>query len=99
MSTRALSSGEYFVTFIDDHYKKTWIYLMKTKDEFFDRFREFKALLENAIGKKITMFHSNNGGDSIDKGFTNFCAKEGINERMIATIIGVFHPSMFGPKP
>eukprot|EP00253_Pinus_taeda_P015258 PITA_15258 len=53
MSTRALSGGKYFVTFIDDHCRKTWIYFLKTKDEVFDQFREFKALVENMTGKKI----------------------------------------------
>ena len=32
MSTRTLSGAEYFVTFIDDHSRKTWIYFFKTKD-------------------------------------------------------------------
>ena len=36
MSTGALSGAEYFVTFIDDHSRKTWIYFLKTKDEVFD---------------------------------------------------------------
>jgi len=47
MSTKALSGAECFVTFIDDHSRKTWIYFLKTKDEVFGRFKEFKALLEN----------------------------------------------------
>jgi len=65
MSTKALSGSEYFVTFIDDHSRKTWIYFLKTKDEVFDRFREFKALIENATGKKIKVLRSNNGGEYI----------------------------------
>lgn len=32
MSTRALSGAEHFVTFIDYHSRKTWIYFLKTKD-------------------------------------------------------------------
>ena len=78
MSTKALSNGEYFVTFVDDHSRKTWIYFLKTKDEDFDRFREFKALVENMTGKKIKVLRSDNGGEYMDKDFTNFCAKEGI---------------------
>lgn len=58
MSTRALSGAEYFVTFIDDHSRKTWIYFLKTKDEVFDHFREFKALVENATRKKIKVLRS-----------------------------------------
>jgi transposase InsO family protein len=60
------------------HSRKTWIYFLKTKDEVFDRFREFKALVENATGKKIKVLRSDNGGEYIDKDFTDFCAKEGI---------------------
>lgn len=51
---------------------------MKTKDEVFDRFREFKALVENATGKKIKVLRSDNGGEYINKDFTDFCSKEGI---------------------
>ena len=53
MSTRALIGVEYFVTFIDDHSRKTWIYFLKMKNEVFDRLKEFKALVENLTGKKI----------------------------------------------
>ena len=61
MSTRALSGGEYFVTFIDDHLRKNWIYFLKTKDEVFDCLRELKALVENMIVKMIKVLLSNNG--------------------------------------
>ena len=61
-----------------DHSRKTWIYFLKTKYEVFDRFREFKALVENLTGKKIKILCSNNGGEYTDKEFTNFCAREGI---------------------
>ena len=35
MSTKARSGAEYFLSFIDDHSRKTWIYFLKTKDEVF----------------------------------------------------------------
>ena len=78
MFVKALSGAEYFLSFIDDHSRKTWIYFLKTKDEVFCRFKEFKALVENLIGKKIKVFCSDNDGGYVDKDFTNFCAKEGI---------------------
>ena len=43
----------YYVTFIDDFSQKTWIYLMKTKDDAFNRFQEFRAQVENLTGKQI----------------------------------------------
>ena len=49
MSVSTPSGYLYFVTFIDDYSRKTWIYFLKTKesDEVLDRFKEFKALVEN----------------------------------------------------
>ena len=35
MFVKDLSGVEYFLTFIDDHSRKTWIYFLKTKDKVF----------------------------------------------------------------
>ncbi len=48
--------------FIDDFSRKTWIYFLKSKDEVFGKFKEFKALVENATEKKIKFLRSDNGG-------------------------------------
>ena len=37
----------YFITFTDDHSRFGLVYLMKQKSESFERFKEFKALVEN----------------------------------------------------
>ena len=46
MAVKTLRGHQYYVTFIDDHSGKTWVYLMKSKDEVFNKFREFKAEVE-----------------------------------------------------
>ena len=58
--------------------EKTWIYLLKTRDEVFDRFKEVKALIENMTRKKIKVLRLDNGREYTDKDFTDFCAEEGI---------------------
>ena len=45
----SLSGYNYYVTFIDDFSRRTWIYFIKTKKEVFNRFKEFKSLVENQI--------------------------------------------------
>ncbi len=45
MSSVSLRGFEYFVIFID-YSRKTWIYFMKTKNQVFSLFQEFKALVE-----------------------------------------------------
>jgi hypothetical protein len=47
MSSVSLSGCDYYVTFIDDHSRKTWIYFLKIKSEVFKRFQEFRAFVEN----------------------------------------------------
>lgn len=43
----------YYVTFIDDFSRKTWIYLLKDKDEAFGKFREFKVYAERWCMDKV----------------------------------------------
>ena len=47
MSSPLLSGCLYYVLFIDDYSRKSWIYFLKAKSESFDRFKEFKTLIEN----------------------------------------------------
>ena len=61
ISSSSLSGYVYYVSFIDDFSRKTWIYFMKSKDEVFNKFKEFKALIENYTEKKINIFRSDNG--------------------------------------
>jgi hypothetical protein len=63
MTRKSMSYCEYYVTFIDDYSRKTWIYFLKAKSEVFARFQEFKALVENQSGKGIKVLRSNNGGE------------------------------------
>ena len=39
MSLSSLSGYVYYVSFIDDFSRKTWIYFMKNKDEAFSKFK------------------------------------------------------------
>ena len=75
MSSVSLRGYEYYVTFIDDHSKKTWIYFLKRKksEEVLQRFQEFKSLVENQIGRKIRVLRSDNRGEYTSKEFDGFC--------------------------
>ena len=68
----------YYVSFIDDFSRNTWIYFLKKKSEVFDRFKEFKALVENQTEKKIKVLRTDNGGEFCSKEFEEFCKKCGI---------------------
>ena len=61
MSSSSLSGYVYYVSFIDEFSRKTWIYFTKKKDDVFNKFKEFKSLIENHTEKKIKTFRSANG--------------------------------------
>ena len=46
-------SSKYFITFIDDFNKKTWVYFLKHKSKTCDTFKSFKAFVEKESGCKI----------------------------------------------
>jgi hypothetical protein len=73
----------YYVLFIDDHSQKTWIYFLKTKDGVLARFQEFKAQVENLIGRRIKVLRSNNGGNYTLRDFNDFCIETGINREYV----------------
>jgi histone deacetylase 1/2 len=53
---------KYYVSFIDDYSKFTWIYLLKHKSEVFEKFREFQSLVERTFNRKIIALQSDWGG-------------------------------------
>ena len=53
MSTSARGGYEYFITFINDYSRYGYIYLMRHKSEAFEKFEEFKAVVENHRGRSI----------------------------------------------
>jgi transposase InsO family protein len=83
MSRSSLSGCEYYLTFIDDQSRNTWIYFLKAKSEVFKRFQEFKALVENQTGKRIKVFHSDSGGEYASIEFVDFYTRAGIIRQMI----------------
>ena len=63
MSDKSLGGHLYYVTFIDDHSRKTWLYLLKKKDEIFEKFKEFRLEVETLTKRKIKNLRSDNGGE------------------------------------
>ncbi|MBY3556030.1 DDE-type integrase/transposase/recombinase, partial [Modestobacter lapidis] len=72
----SLGGSRYFVSFIDDYSRHAWIYFLKRKSEVINKFREFKALVENQFDRRIKVLRTDNGKEyePVDK----FCAEVGI---------------------
>lgn len=59
--TYTLGNCQYFITFTDDFTRKAWFFLMKTKDEDFTKFVEWKKMVELQTGKKVKRLRTDNG--------------------------------------
>ena len=78
VSVPSLGKSVYYVSFIDEFSRNTWIYFSGKKSEDFEKFKEFKALVENYTKNKIKVLRTNNGGEFGKKEFEEFCKKCGI---------------------
>ena len=78
---RSLGGAEYFVTFTDDRARYTWVYILKTKDQVFDCFVKWKALVERQSRRKLNTLRTDNGGEYTSNKFEKYLQDEGIRHK------------------
>lgn len=78
METKSIGGARYFLLFIDDYTRMTFIYFLKAKSEVLSYFKEFKSMAENFQNKKIKMLRTDNGQEYCNNDFENFLKKHGI---------------------
>ena len=66
------SHFKYFVTFIDDYSRFTWVYFLYSKSEVFASFKIFLAYVENHFSTTIKTLHTDSGEEYVSKDFQNF---------------------------
>ncbi|KAM1838444.1 hypothetical protein ACFX14_020106 [Malus domestica] len=76
--TPSLSGRHWFVTFVDDYSRRSWVYTMKHKSEVLSIFLGWKKMVENQTGRKIKILRSDNGGEYTSDPFFKVCKEEGI---------------------
>ena len=76
----SFSDYKYFLTFIDDYSRRTWVYFLKLKSEVFNMFLAYKDLVEKKSGHRIMKLRSDNGGEYVNNKFTTFCTEQGIQQ-------------------
>ncbi|KAH9647611.1 hypothetical protein KPL70_025255 [Citrus sinensis] len=74
----SLGGNSYFLSIIDDYSMRVWVYTLKSKDQVFEKFFEWKNLVKNQCGKKVKKLRTDNGLEFCNQRFDSFCAKEGI---------------------
>ncbi|KAG6523912.1 hypothetical protein ZIOFF_013800 [Zingiber officinale] len=82
MDTLSHAQNRYFILFIDDHTRMTWVYFMRQKSEVFMIFKKFKSLVEKQSGCFIKTLRSDRGKEYTSKEFHNFCEDEGVERQL-----------------
>lgn len=84
--------SRWFVIFVDDHARVTWIYLMKHKSELSCVFKTFIHLIQNQFNTNVKTFRSDNGGEYLDKDVKSFLDSQDIHHQTS----NVYTPSKIG---
>ncbi len=77
----SIGGCKYYVSFIDNHTRKVWVYFMKHKGEVFKHFLNFKAMVEKEKGVSIKCLRSDGGGEYFSKEFSEYLKEHGIQRK------------------
>jgi len=68
---------KYYVIFIDDHSRYTWIYFMKHQSQLCDIHQTFARMVHTQFSTLIRVFRSDSGGEYLSTAFRWFLDSEG----------------------
>ena len=73
-----MSGVRWFVIFVDDCTRMTWLYLMKNKNEVFSVFRSFHEMVKTQFSATIRILRFDNGGEYMNREFRNYFIHHGL---------------------
>lgn len=83
--TPSTSAGNrYIFVLIDDYSRYMWTILLKEKGDAFQKFRNFKTMVEQESDARIQTFRTDRGGEFVSLEFNSFCEDTGIKRHLTA---------------
>jgi hypothetical protein len=70
--TKSIRGCKYYMSFIDDHTRKVWVYFMKHKCEMFQHFLNFKATGEKEKDVNIKCLRFDGRGEYFSNEFSEY---------------------------
>lgn len=77
---KSINGARYFLLFIDDCTKYTWIYLLQSKNDVQSVFKLFKAMIETQFNARLKVLQS--GGGTEFRALAPFLSSHGIVHRL-----------------
>lgn len=82
MEVESLGGSRYLFTLVDDASSKMFCYFLKSKDQVFEMFQDFKNMVENQTNRRIKVFRSDNGTEFVNKQMEKLFKKSGIRHQL-----------------
>lgn len=83
METKSLGGSKYFLTFIDDFSRKVFIYVLNSKTNILEKFKEFMMLAEKQLNTKIEVLRTDNGKEYVNSDLKNFLKNRALNIKQL----------------
>ncbi|CAL5428100.1 unnamed protein product [Camellia sinensis] len=80
-----LNGARWFVSFIDDYSRMTWVCLMASKNEVASLFQKFHTMVATQYQFPIRVLRSDNGGEFVNQYLTPFLNQHGIVHQTTCT--------------
>ncbi|HEV7736039.1 MAG TPA: DDE-type integrase/transposase/recombinase, partial [Chlamydiales bacterium] len=74
--------AKYILNFVDDFSSMTWVYLLKTKDQAADKFKEWRAIAESESEHRVKTLRTDNGGEYTSTGFEKYLQESGTRHQL-----------------
>ncbi|CAI6000269.1 unnamed protein product [Closterium sp. NIES-65] len=74
--------SKYFIIFLDDFSRLSWVTLVKTKDEVAKVFKRWIRYAEREAGAKVKILRSDRGGEYMGKDLESFLEDKGITHQL-----------------
>lgn len=85
LSIRSLGCSYYYILFTNDYNHWSWIYFMATKDESFDKFKQFHVMIKKHIPHKILYLRFNKWSEFIFHKFNEYLKENDILRQLSTT--------------
>ncbi|WVZ24270.1 hypothetical protein V8G54_002814 [Vigna mungo] len=80
----SLGGNKYFIVFIDEFSRMSWVYVIRMKGETLEVFKKYIANVERESNKTLKVLRTDDGGEFTSHAFEEFCQKKGINHEITA---------------
>jgi len=73
-----ITGTRWFVSFVDDHTRLTWLFLMKEKSKVSQIFQNFHAMIQTQFQTKIQILKTDNAKEYFNSSLNTYCLNQGI---------------------